>query len=53
MIIYRTDDEVLPLIVRAVLNLQSNAHLALRHTSIRLLGELSEWIELHHEFHGM
>ena len=41
------ENEVVPKVVEAILNLPDNTHLAVRHTSILLLGELCEWIELH------
>lgn len=41
------ENEVVPKVVEAILNLPENTHLAVRHTSILLLGELCEWIEFH------
>lgn len=33
--------------VEAILNLPENTHIAVRYTSILLLGELCEWIDRH------
>ncbi|KAJ1519674.1 hypothetical protein ONE63_004939 [Megalurothrips usitatus] len=41
------ENEVVPKVVEAILNLPENTHLAVRHTSILLLGELCEWIDIH------
>lgn len=38
---------MVPKVVEAILNLPENTHIAVRHTSILLLGELCEWIEMH------
>uniref|UniRef100_A0A914X9R9 Exportin-1/Importin-beta-like domain-containing protein n=1 Tax=Plectus sambesii TaxID=2011161 RepID=A0A914X9R9_9BILA len=40
-----TEEEVVPLIVQAVLGLPTNTHPTLRYTAIRLLGELNEWLD--------
>lgn len=42
-----SENEVVPKVVEAILSLQENTHIAVRHTSIMLLGELCEWIEQH------
>ncbi|XP_015607153.1 transportin-3 isoform X2 [Cephus cinctus] len=41
------ENDVVPKVVEAILNLPENAHIAVRHTSVLLLGELCEWIEKH------
>ncbi|XP_033225637.1 transportin-3 isoform X2 [Belonocnema kinseyi] len=41
------ENEVVPKVVEAILNLPENTHIAVRHTSIILLGELCEWIDSH------
>ncbi|XP_043274763.1 transportin-3 isoform X2 [Venturia canescens] len=41
------ENEVVPKVVEAILNIPENTHIAVRHTSILLLGELCEWIESH------
>jgi transportin-3 len=43
-----TENEVMPLIMQACLQLQPHTHhVALRHTAVRLMGEVAEWIERH------
>nr|CAD7435051.1 unnamed protein product [Timema monikensis] len=41
------ENDVVPKVVEAILNLPENTHVAVRHTSVLLLGELCEWIEKH------
>lgn len=41
------ENDVVPKVVEAILNLPENTHIAVRYTSVLLLGELSEWIECH------
>ncbi|XP_011206982.2 transportin-3 isoform X2 [Bactrocera dorsalis] len=43
------ENEVIPKVVEAILNLPDNTHIAVRYTSIMLLGELCDWIENHAE----
>lgn len=43
----RTDNEIVPNVVEAILNLPENTHIAVRYTSVLLLGELRDWIEKH------
>uniref|UniRef100_A0A1B6DC68 Transportin-3 n=1 Tax=Clastoptera arizonana TaxID=38151 RepID=A0A1B6DC68_9HEMI len=43
------ENDVVPKVVEAILNLPQNTHIAVRYTSILLLGELCEWIEKHPE----
>lgn len=38
---------MVPEVVEAILKLPPDSHLAVRHTSIQLVGELCEWIEKH------
>lgn len=45
----RDENDVVPKVANAILNLPENTHIALRYRSILLLGELSEWIENHPE----
>lgn len=42
-----TENEVVPKVVEAILTVPDTTHLAVRHTSVMLLGELCEWIEKH------
>lgn len=39
----------MPKVAEAILNLPENTHIAVRYTSIMLIGELSDWIERHPE----
>ncbi|CAH1799403.1 unnamed protein product [Owenia fusiformis] len=41
------EGEIVPQVLQAVLNLPQDAHVAVRYTSTFLVGELSEWINLH------
>lgn len=41
--------DVAPKVVEAILGMPETAHIAVRHTSTLLLGELCEWIEKHPE----
>ncbi|XP_055889168.1 transportin-3-like [Biomphalaria glabrata] len=44
------ENEIVPQVVEAILALPETTHVAVRYTSIQLLGELSEWIESHAQF---
>jgi hypothetical protein len=44
---YSEENDVVPKVVEAILSLPENTHMAVRHTSVLLLGELCEWIERH------
>lgn len=46
---FSDENEVVPKVAEAILNLPENTHIAVRYTSIMLIGELSEWIERHPE----
>ncbi|GLH15985.1 Transportin-3 [Gryllus bimaculatus] len=41
------ENEVVPKVVEAILHLPETTHIAVRYTSVLLLGELCEWIEKH------
>lgn len=43
----REENDVVPKVVEAILSLPENTHVAVRFTSVLLLGELCEWIEKH------
>lgn len=43
------ENDVVPKVVEAILNLPPTTHVAVRYTSVMLLGELCEWIEHHPE----
>lgn len=45
----RDENEVVPKVVEAIMNLPENTHVQVRQTSIILLGELCDWIEVHSE----
>lgn len=40
-----TENQVVPKVVEAILTLPETTHIAVRYTSVLLLGELCEWIE--------
>ena len=44
---FRDENEVVPQVVDALLQVPDTAHAAVRHTTLLLLGELSEWIDKH------
>ncbi|XP_071056779.1 transportin-3 isoform X2 [Onthophagus taurus] len=44
-----SENDVVPKVVEAILNVPENTHIAVRHTSVLLLGQLCEWIEKHPE----
>ncbi|KAK6636318.1 hypothetical protein RUM43_009977 [Polyplax serrata] len=47
-IISPEENEIVPQVVKAILELDpESTHIAVRHTSVLLLGELNEWIEHH------
>ncbi|XP_018342669.1 PREDICTED: transportin-3 isoform X1 [Trachymyrmex septentrionalis] len=41
------ENDVVPRVVQDILNLPENTHIAVRYTSILLLGELCEWLDRH------
>ncbi|XP_063700917.1 transportin-3 [Culicoides brevitarsis] len=43
------ENEVVPKVVEAILNLPETCHIAIRYTSINILGELCDWIDCHPE----
>lgn len=43
----RDENEVVPQVVDALLQVPDTAHVAVRHTTLLVLGELSEWIDKH------
>ena len=48
----REDMQIVPQVLQAVLALPDSTHVALRYTSILLVGQLSEWIEKHPQLLG-
>jgi len=49
---FHRDNEVVGHFVPVMLNLPSSCHIAVRHSSIKLVGELAEWIEKHPDYLG-
>ncbi|XP_037958444.1 transportin-3 isoform X2 [Teleopsis dalmanni] len=41
------ENDTVPKVIEAILNMPQNSHIAVRYTSIMLLGELCDWIENH------
>lgn len=48
----REENEVVPSVVEALLQVPESAHPAVRYTTLLLLGELAEWLEKHPKFVG-
>ena len=46
---FSKENEVVPKVVEAILNIPKDTHIAVRYTSVLLLGELCEWVEKHQE----
>lgn len=46
------DFEIVGHVLPVVLNLPSSCHVAVRHTNIKVVGELAEWIEKHPDYLG-
>ena len=46
------DFEIVGHVLPVVLNLPSSCHVAVRHTNIKVVGELAEWIEKHLDYLG-
>ena len=53
VVFFCRDFEVVGHFLPVVLNLPSSCHVAVRHTSIKVVGELAEWIEKHPDYLGM
>ena len=47
---FHRDFEVVGHFLPVMLNLPSSCHVAVRHSSIKLVGELAEWIEKHPQY---
>ncbi|KAJ8032102.1 Transportin-3 [Holothuria leucospilota] len=41
---------VVPMVMQAIFNLPESSHLAVRYTSLRMVGELSEWLSQHADY---
>jgi hypothetical protein len=53
VLLCRNEENVVPQVVDAVLHLPPTVHIAVRHTSLKLIGELREWIEKHPHYIGL
>lgn len=53
LLVFREENDIVPKVLEAILNLPENTHIAVRFTSLLLLGELCEWIEKHPQVLGM
>ncbi|KAF7284856.1 hypothetical protein GWI33_021499 [Rhynchophorus ferrugineus] len=42
-----SENDVVPKVIEGILNMPDTTHIAVRHTSLMLLGELCEWMEEH------
>lgn len=42
--IFTGEDQIVPKVVEAIINLPENCHQAIRHTSVAVLGQLCDWI---------
>ena len=50
--LFHRDSEIVAQFLPMVLNLPDNCHIAVRKTSIKLVGELSEWVNKHPDVLG-
>lgn len=51
-VLFFSNSEVVGHFLPVMLNLPSSCHAAVRHSSIKLVGELAEWIEKHPQYLG-
>lgn len=47
------ENDLVPQVVQAVLSIPSTAHIAVRYTTLQLIGELCEWIDKHPQVIGL
>lgn len=45
--IFTEENEIVPKVVQAILQLPENCHITIRYTSINILGQLCDWISVH------
>ncbi|CRK91246.1 CLUMA_CG004926, isoform A [Clunio marinus] len=45
--IYTEEDRIAPQVIEAILQLPDNCHIAIRYTSVNILGQLCDWIAAH------
>lgn len=50
---WRDEDQSVSHVVQAILGLPDQVHVAVKSTSIRLIGELAEWLNKHPQFIGI
>jgi len=50
--IFRSEEVVVPQVLQAIFNLPADSHIAVYHTSVQLIGELSPWIGKHPQLLG-
>lgn len=44
---FSEENDIVPKVIQAILNLPNTCHIAIRYTSINILGQISDWIEAH------
>lgn len=44
------ENDVVPRVIESLLDIPDTAHVAVRHTSLKLVGELCEWVDRHPEY---
>ena len=50
--LFRDENDLVPQVVQAVLSIPTSAHIAVRYTTLQLIGELCEWIDKHPQVIG-
>lgn len=45
--IYTEENTIVPKVIQAILQLPENCHIAIRYTSVNILGQLCDWISVH------
>lgn len=45
--IYTEENQIVPKVIEAILQLPDNCHIAIRYTSVNILGQLCDWIAAH------
>ena len=45
--IYTEENQIVPMVIEAILQLPENCHIAIRYTSVNMLGQLCDWIAAH------
>lgn len=52
MLYFSAEEVVVPQVLQAIFSLPPDSHVAVYHTSVQLVGELSHWIDKHQQFLG-